>query len=111
MLSLPSFIPAAPLPALYSLSLHDALPISASGRLGPLTGSVPPGTVLVVRSADDAARESFLALVAGRLEPRDRKSTRLNSSHVATPYAVFCLNKKTALQKTRILCYSDMSLT
>ena len=43
---------------------------AASGRLGPLTGSVPPGTVLVVRSADDAARESFLALVAGRLEPR-----------------------------------------
>ncbi|MGP9536980.1 MMPL family transporter [Brachybacterium sp. AOP43-C2-M15] len=39
------------------------------GTLGPLTGAVVPGTLLVVRAPDDAARASFLALVAGRLTP------------------------------------------
>src|SRR5690625_6456260 len=33
---------------------------------------------------------------------RDRKSTRLNSSHVATSYAVFCLNKKTIVSPTAL---------
>src|SRR5689334_24780679 len=36
----------------------------------------------------------FQAGVGGRLERRDRKSTRLNSSHSSTSYAVFCLKKK-----------------
>src|SRR3989442_3333647 len=35
-----------------------------------------------------------LVLVADEVLPRDRKSTRLNSSHVRISYAVFCLNKK-----------------
>jgi len=39
------------------------------GTVGPLTGAVSPGTLLVVRAPDDAARASFLALVAGRLAP------------------------------------------
>src|SRR5690625_6660794 len=34
-------------------------------------------------------------------EERDRKSTRLNSSHVATSYAVFCVKKKTPIQRER----------
>src|SRR5215208_2869052 len=34
------------------------------------------------------------ACSAARVKPRDRKSTRLNSSHVAISYAVFCLKKK-----------------
>src|SRR5690349_22751992 len=39
--------------------------------------------------------EGEAAIVKGRLgEPRDRKSTRLNSSHVEISYAVFCLKKK-----------------
>src|SRR3989442_2642527 len=38
-----------------------------------------------------------LAIEAGRLE-RDRKSTRLNSSHVRISYAVFCLKKKKRVQ-------------
>ena len=46
------------------LGAHDK-----HGRLGPLTGAVAPGTLLVVRSPDDAVRETFLALAAGRLEP------------------------------------------
>src|SRR5215208_7444199 len=44
--------------------------------------------VVVVEHFDDALRQTpYDAFVAG-----DRKSTRLNSSHVATSYAVFCLN-------------------
>src|SRR2546421_7619255 len=62
---------------IYTLSLHDALPISSETRVDPV-GSVDrtPGTA---RSA------------AGS---RDRKSTRLNSSHDQISYAVFCLKKK-----------------
>src|SRR5256885_9211646 len=49
---------------------------------------------------DDARREPaylgdrFVAAPARRLARQDRKSTRLNSSHLVISYAVFCLNKK-----------------
>src|SRR5688500_20005551 len=43
-----------------------------------------------------AGRPEMTALSAGRL-PRDRKSTRLNSSHLVISYAVFCLTKKTTI--------------
>src|SRR5438309_11948676 len=64
---------------IYTLSLHDALPISFGDTPGELirlkTGSIP---------SNYAQR--------GTLE--DRKSTRLNSSHSSISYAVFCLKKK-----------------
>src|SRR5437868_10150742 len=61
-------------PEIYPLSLHDALPIFAA----------PP---LARRAAPRGG--------AGRRgHVRDRKSTRLNSSHVSISYAVFCLKKK-----------------
>src|SRR6266699_5914638 len=57
---------------IYTLSLHDALPI--------------------LRPAPDLRlKMDWGILVAG---PEDRKSTRLNSSHVRISYAVFCLKKK-----------------
>src|SRR6266704_5953515 len=66
---------------IYTLSLHDALPISPR----------------------DSARDSPPAAGACRPTPtsgptarRDRKSTRLNSSHVSTSYAVCCLQKTNA---------------
>src|SRR5215208_3031722 len=68
---------------IYTLSLHDALPIRkrrahrSSGRRLP----APPPTRIA------------------RRPPGDRKSTRLNSSHVAISYAVFCLKKK---KKTKL---------
>src|SRR4051812_49655592 len=63
---------------IYTLSLHDALPISiATAR----SGSVSTGS---------AASES-----CANASPSDRKSTRLNSSHMSISYAVFCLKKKT----------------
>src|SRR5438876_12127200 len=69
---------------IYTLSLHDALPISVQ--------LVPPGSAdqdVVV----DAAVDRVVAGAAVEFV-RDRKSTRLNSSHPSISYAVFCLKKK-----------------
>src|SRR5438132_3147838 len=63
---------------IYTLSLHDALPISA-----PFTG------VLSLEAGGSSPR-----LRAARPLFEDRKSTRLNSSHTVISYAVFCLKKK-----------------
>src|SRR5690606_42019287 len=89
---------------LYSLSLHDALPILTGGLVlvhgsaGDLVGErMRRGVVAVAGDVGDYAGTGMLAgtlLVFGRLGRRDRKSTRLNSSHVKNSYAVFCLKKK-----------------
>src|SRR5438477_9065627 len=72
---------------IYTLSLHDALPICASDFL------VPPfiecDLAYVVRRA---AWEVLARRGGWRIG--DRKSTRLNSSHMSISYAVFCLKKK-----------------
>src|SRR5437660_12929917 len=73
---------------IYTLSLHDALPISrlveALDATDPiLGGGLYFGPVLDMR---------WLTRHPSHVE--DRKSTRLNSSHVAISYAVFCLKKK-----------------
>src|SRR5438067_13635372 len=75
---------------IYTLSLHDALPIYQST-------APSSGTPIGVRRPD--ARSITNALTSASsyssLSPRgDRKSTRLNSSHVSISYAVFCLKKK-----------------
>src|SRR5690625_5737194 len=80
---------------IYSLSLHDALPISEA--LSPGSSQLPPPAAPPVAPAIAAVMESMARL-------RDRKSTRLNSSHVAISYAAFCLKKKT---KTRQKINSD----
>src|SRR5699024_11246113 len=95
---------------IYSLSLHDALPICRVHRLlgGDPRDPRPPARVLVgARPADrdhaagplgrDALPrpDHLRARLPGRTTPgQDRKSTRLNSSHVSISYAVFCLKKK-----------------
>src|SRR5699024_11614686 len=48
-------------------------------------------TYAVQKCAADHSQETTVSIVA---LPRDRKSTRLNSSHVSISYAVFCLKKK-----------------
>src|SRR5947207_12098722 len=70
------FVFSAAAPAeIYTLSLHDALPISMRAALaGPLPDQGEPAARVVEALAD-------------------RKSTRLNSSHTVTSYAVFCLKK------------------
>src|SRR5690606_41858030 len=101
---------APPPSALYALSLHDALPIFAADADGWSEVSLRSSFLRV----DDLA--PIIAVLDGEgwasvwleLEPRgdftrldatwrrdgDRKSTRLNSSHVKISYAVFCLKKK-----------------
>src|SRR5690349_22500670 len=75
----------------YTLSLHDALPIlwERAARLG--TGYP---FRQAARLLSDLVGGAIDHRVVWRLLRRDRKSTRLNSSHVETSYAVFCLKKK-----------------
>src|SRR5438552_12673562 len=91
MLLLFFFLNPPPPPEIYTLSLHDALPISAWNpqlcrrRLG--------------RGRRHSSSPWYEARYRNRGCPRnrgreDRKSTRLNSSHQIISYAVFCLKKK-----------------
>src|SRR5690606_39439116 len=79
---------APPTTAIYTLSLHDALPISGDLRRGLWLADG--------RRRPDRDRDAARERRRGRGEDRhrDRKSTRLNSSHVKISYAVFCLKKK-----------------
>src|SRR5256885_15516616 len=61
---------------IYTLSLHDALPIL----------SYPAPEIAVLNKVERVAPEAASS--------QDRKSTRLNSSHLVISYAVFCLKKK-----------------
>src|SRR5256885_9927988 len=77
---------------IYTLSLHDALPIYASD-----TGPRRRADIASRRRTRDSYGSRGRSLAASRFDPRtsDRKSTRLNSSHLVISYAVFCLKKKT----------------
>src|SRR5690606_41821463 len=100
-----------PFPSIYTLSLHDALPISLD-----VSSHVSPGTAAerahAPRQQPGAGRSPGRYLVRSgsvylfqirmpediggkpaRILRIDRKSTRLNSSHVKISYAVFCLKK------------------
>src|SRR5439155_25733148 len=96
---------------IYTLSLHDALPIFrlilclllgtilSAPALHAQTTSTIEGTVtdrqgLAISGAEVSVAADTLA-VSKKTITEDRKSTRLNSSHVAISYAVFCLKKKT----------------
>src|SRR2546427_6287495 len=77
---------------IYTLSLHDALPIS---DLSSLTISAPPSRVRwMIASSRSLAISSVTAMPPTVVKRGDRKSTRLNSSHSQISYAVFCLKKK-----------------
>src|SRR5437879_11085298 len=85
------------LPHVYTLSLHDALPIS-SGNSGGANSH-----------AAASAAGGFDRLPAPL---SDRKSTRLNSSHRCISYAVFCLEKKMSVKwGSRCILYSELSIS
>src|SRR5207302_10572000 len=104
------FFNAPPTTEIYTLSLHDALPI--------LIASMVTLIVIILANAltVSAAIPYLVEIVQGKAKPRvaswfgwgalalvgagaDRKSTRLNSSHVKISYAVFCLKKKSSNRK------------
>src|SRR3712207_7985460 len=76
---------------IYTLSLHDALPIS-------LTNSLLGVTVTIDNVANDGVPGEEADDIRTDVQI-DRKSTRLNSSHANISYAVFCLKKKPNLQQ------------
>src|SRR2546426_12784387 len=67
---------------IYTLSLHDALPISGGEVQAEVNGRAINNTELEQLYQQQIQEET------------DRKSTRLNSSHLVISYAVFCLKKK-----------------
>src|SRR5699024_12231877 len=96
-------------PAIYTLSLHDALPIYCGTHTGTAQ-RVPVGKhrlhLPACRRSRSGRRDTD---DCGRLPQRcrcdirtDRKSTRLNSSHVSISYAVFCLKKKNLYLSIRV---------
>src|SRR5205814_8707718 len=88
-----------PTSEIYTLSLHDALPISgrikgnrdrqARGRQNQPGRWIPDPRLPPVRGTGEAYPQRG-----------DRKSTRLNSSHLGISYAVFCLKKKKTKSNT-----------
>src|SRR5256885_8883740 len=91
---------------IYTLSLHDALPILADAE-GPgqqlevgvvqIDGDGPPGVAAQLRGLDQG--QTSVVDQQHDHATADRKSTRLNSSHLVISYAVFCLKKKNTTTK------------
>src|SRR5438132_8997102 len=82
------FFNDTPTTEIYTLSLHDALPISHLAlfqkyRWGTSSRAGPPWSTGKGRPSKSHTTQAL-----------DRKSTRLNSSHTVISYAVFCLKKK-----------------
>src|SRR5439155_24520262 len=92
------FFNDTPTPEIYTLSLHDALPISDRRRRQNPARAVARGyqrpRYLPEHRASLRTRAALQRSRGVRTRRGDRKSTRLNSSHVAISYAVFCLKKK-----------------
>src|SRR5690606_41720211 len=103
-------VAARPPTDIYPLSLHDALPISqqqevigcAETRLFDQAQHATAARTLQLRlQCEHVAHAQRETLRDGHVALRDRKSTRLNSSHVKISYAVFCLKKKITNTRSR----------
>src|SRR5205807_7963089 len=105
------FVSATPPPYIYTLSLHDALPIYSCrpSRMSekpeseefedeeadePVAEDGDVDLDQVIKDLDLAKRRGQKVGEIEILDDLDRKSTRLNSSHLVISYAVFCLKKK-----------------
>src|SRR3712207_8399854 len=80
---------------IYTLSLHDALPIYTD-LFSDWRKQLPRSTSPPFAAKWDTGKPGAVALIVSGLPAgsKDRKSTRLNSSHANISYAVFCLKKK-----------------
>src|SRR3712207_7194193 len=83
---------------IYTLSLHDALPISSPSTIIVSGWCLSSQRLTILRlRLFERKKKSGIAPTQGIAPSRkstDRKSTRLNSSHANISYAVFCLTKK-----------------
>src|SRR2546430_7601642 len=91
MISITFFFNDTATTEIYTLSLHDALPIFTSAPL-----AVKDKIILGAAGGDQGVRDWMAGIDAktGKRLWQDRKSTRLNSSHSQISYADFCLKKK-----------------
>src|SRR5699024_11319825 len=98
-------LPTAPSsPDSYPLSLHDALPICAGPMRSRSLGTDSTASSRSSPSEHLAHPPAVLTFPQPPLLHRaDRKSTRLNSSHVSISYAVFCLKKKSPTISNRAI--------
>src|SRR5207253_10745222 len=102
----PLYLPSSPLypytptptTPIYTLSLHDALPISEKRILPDHSWQegLPPHIADCWSEGNLSTSRTTMTFFSSQSPQlrKDRKSTRLNSSHVAISYAVFCLKKK-----------------
>src|SRR5438876_4794171 len=94
---------------IYTLSLHDALPIlstrSGVGTAGA-TDSLKDG---MQTPPDNSGSSDPSNRAKGWATGEDRKSTRLNSSHPSISYAVFCLKKKKNRKRTNLAIAKSQS--
>src|SRR5699024_11670979 len=103
--SFPVFFTYPAPPSLYTLSLHDALPISHPHcRSGVLVRGGPVGAAALLLPHVAGRRRRDRCPDGGVPADLDRKSTRLNSSHVSISYAVFCLKKKNTQRTQSYSC-------
>src|SRR3712207_8243037 len=91
---------------IYTLSLHDALPISEEDWHLFLRGGWPARLSYELKFNTGMNRLGLPSGFAQKIvqQLKDRKSTRLNSSHANISSAVFCLKKKTARNDAAINC-------
>src|SRR3712207_7659404 len=82
---------------IYTLSLHDALPISTAPATRPRASC--PSAAASGRPGSSGPSSRWPATASSSAP--DRKSTRLNSSHANISYAVFCLKKKKKQNESR----------
>src|SRR5690625_5355415 len=75
------------------LELFDAPP----GDRYQIVETLPAGSIIAEDTGLGIERSDGVVIIQITQQGRDRKSTRLNSSHVALSYAVFCLTKKKTL--------------
>src|SRR5690625_3219530 len=80
--------------AVFSLRVVREYERVVAFRLGRLRGALGPGIVIRLPLLDTLVPVDLRVVTLTIPPQEDRKSTRLNSSHVAISYAVFCLKKK-----------------
>src|SRR5438034_7725101 len=97
------FFNDAPPSEIYTLSLHDALPICFYGPFREAADSAPKCGDRKSYQMDPANQREAMREIA-----LDRKSTRLNSSHTVISYAVFCLKKKNTTTTSKYSCREYM---